>query len=400
MKKIPWRILLVVMSGLLLLMLAGCTTLDASAAFNALQTLSNGTSTSEPEATPTHIPTLGVVTFKGTVDSLSSDSLVVEGMTFRIDAQTILPAGLQAGEAVLVKAVLLPDGSRYALEVTRLEKTPDESEFKFYGVVESISETTWVVSGETIQITPQTQIEAGIVVGSLVEVEGVVSEGNLVAHKIALEDEKEEKPSPQPSPSVPEANEVEWFGVLNQMTEGAWMIGDQTVQVTPQTEIKGNPQPGDLVKVHAVQTDSGYVAHEIEKIRSFPTAGAPQARNFKFYGTVESINGSTWVISGVTVNVDTNTKFKGNPVVGSQVEVKALAQTDGTYLATQIKVKESGSGRLDFRATPGSDDDHESDSSLSTPQPRESHDNDRSHGNSEGKDRGGKSNDDDHEDDD
>ncbi len=398
MKKIPWRMLLVMVSGLLLLMLAGCTTLDASAAFSALQTLSNSTSTAEPGATPTQIPTLGVVTFKGMVDSLGSDSLVVEGMTFRIDAQTILPVGLQAGDAVVVKAVLLPDGSRYALEVTRLEKTPDESEFKFYGVVESISETTWVISGETVQVTPQTQIKAGIVVGSLVEVEGVVSEGNLVAYKISLEDD-EVQPSPQPTPGESEENnEVEWFGVLNQMTEGAWVVGDQTVQVTPQTEIKGNPQLGDLVKVHAVQTESGYAAREIEKIRSFPTAGAPQARNFKFYGTVESINGSTWVVSGITVTVDTNTKLKGNPVVGSQVEVKALAQTDGTYLATQIKVKENGSGRLDFRATPGSDD-HESDSSLSTPQPKESHD-DRSHGNSEGKDGGGKRDDDDHEDND
>ncbi|MDT8898674.1 DUF5666 domain-containing protein [Thermanaerothrix sp. 4228-RoL] len=396
MKKISWRMLLVMVSGLLLLMLAGCTTLDASAAFSALQTLSNSTSAAEPGATPTQIPTLGVVSFKGTVDSLSSDSLVVEGLTFRIDEQTALPEGLQTGDAVVVKAVLLPDDSRYALEVTRLEKTPDESEFKFYGVVESISGTTWVVSGETIQVTLETQIEAGIEVGSLVEVEGVVSEGNLIAYKISLEDD-EVQPSPQPTPGESEENnEVEWFGVLNQMTEGAWIIGDQTVQVTPETELKGNPRLGDLVKVHAVQTDGGYVAHEIEKIRSFPTAGAPQARNFKFYGTVESINGSTWVVSGVTVTVDTNTKLQGNPSVGSQVEVKALVQADGTYLATQIKVKESGSGRLDFRATPGSEDDHESDSLLSTPQPKESHD-DRSYGNSEGKDHGGKSDDDDHE---
>src|SRR5690606_35783340 len=157
-------------------------------------------------------PTLGVVSFKGTVDSLSSDSLVVEGLTFRIDGQTALPEGLQTGDAVVVKAVLLPDDSRYALEVTRLEKTPDESEFKFYGVVESISETTWVVSGETIQVTSETQSEAGIEVGSLVEVEGVVSEGNLIAHKISLEDD-EVQPSPQPTPGESEENnEVEWFG--------------------------------------------------------------------------------------------------------------------------------------------------------------------------------------------
>ncbi|MCX8025933.1 MAG: DUF5666 domain-containing protein, partial [Thermanaerothrix sp.] len=209
----------------------------------------------------------------------------------------------------------------------------------------------------------------------------------------------EKQPSPQPTPGVNDTSEVEWFGVLNQMAEGEWVIGAHTVQVTPQTEIKGNPQLGDLVKVHAVQTDSGYVAREIEKIRSFPTSGAPQARNFKFYGTVENINGSTWVISGVTVTVNANTKLKGNPVVGSQVEVKALAQTDGTYLATQIKVKENGSGRLDFRATPGSDDDHESDSSLSTPQPKDSHD-DHSRGGFEDKGRGGKGGDDDHQDDD
>ncbi|WP_299030372.1 DUF5666 domain-containing protein [uncultured Thermanaerothrix sp.] len=375
MKTIPWRRFSVLVSGWLLLVLAGCTTLDANAAFGALQALSRPTPSLESEVTPTHVPTLGVVTFKGTVDSLSSDSLVVDGLTFRIDAQSLLPQGLQTGEAVAVKAVLLPDGSRYAVEVTRLDKMPDESEFKFYGIVESISETTWVISGEIVQVTAQTQIEVGIAVGSLVEVEGVVSAGNLVAYKISREGD-ERQPSPQPTPAVSEEDEVEWFGVVVQIADGVWVIGEQTVQVTAQTEFKGNPQVGDLVKVHAMPSQSGYVAREIEKIRSFPTAEtAPQARNFKFYGTVESIDGTTWVISGVTVNVDAYTTLKGNPGVGSQVEVKALVQSDGTYLATQIRVKESGSGRLDFRATPGRDDDYESSS------PSGAHSRGRSEGN-------------------
>jgi len=371
MKSQPWRWLMMGVGVLLVLALGGCATLDASADFDLLNGLNGATATAEPGATPIRLPTLGVVLFKGTLESLNGDALVVSGVTFRVDAQTLIPPDLQVGESVAVKAVLLPDGTRYALEVARLDKAASESEFKFYGVVESISDSTWFISGESVQVDAETQIEPGIQVGSLVEVEGIVREGTLVARKIHLEDERAQ-PTPGPKRSTPDGEE-EWFGVVSQIEGEMWTIGGRTVQVTAQTERQGNPGMGDLVKVHAsAQADGTYLAREIEKIRTLPTAGAPQARNFEFYGTVQSMDGSTWVISGVSVSVDANTRIMGNPVVGSQVEVKALVQADGTYLAVAIKVKEGGSGRLDFRSTPKSEDGQDDDANptlLSTPRP-------------------------------
>jgi len=370
---------------MVLLALSGCSTADVNAAFQALNDA--GPSVSTPGATPTALPTLGLFTFKGTVEGVSSDSLIVNSITFRVDAQTGIPEGLQPGDYVAVQAVLLPDGTYYALEVKRLERS-GEQEFKFYGLVESIGASEWQISGQSVQITAQTNITPGIQVGDLVEVEGQVVEGVLVAAKISLED----KPHPKSTPEAGDVEEVEWFGAVMNINGDVWTVGDQTVQVTSQTELKGNPNVGDLVKVHAFQrADGSFVAKEIEKIRTLPADSAsPNATSFKFYGTVESINGQTWVISGTSVQVDGSTQLKGNPVVGSNVEVKALVQSDGTYLAREIKVKDSGNGRLDFRATPKPEDDHED--QISTPKADDSHQGEgiSNPGNSKGSDDGEK----------
>ncbi len=64
-----------------------------------------------------------------------------------------------------------------------------ESELKFTGSVEVISETLWIIDGETITIVPETKIEAGIEVGDLVEVEVWLADGSSpTAQEIRLVD--------------------------------------------------------------------------------------------------------------------------------------------------------------------------------------------------------------------
>ncbi len=61
------------------------------------------------------------------------------------------------------------------------------SEFEFTGTVESIQDEVWVVSMQEVRVNIHTELEAGIVVGDLVEVEGFIStDGFLVAREIEL----------------------------------------------------------------------------------------------------------------------------------------------------------------------------------------------------------------------
>lgn len=63
-----------------------------------------------------------------------------------------------------------------------------------------------------------------------------------------------------------EAGQLEFSGTLKAMNSESWMIGDRTVLVNPQTEIKGTFAIGDQVKVEAfVNTDGSLTAREIQQ---------------------------------------------------------------------------------------------------------------------------------------
>jgi len=69
----------------------------------------------------------------------------------------------------------------------------------------------------------------------------------------------------------------------------------------------------------------------------------------EFHGIVESLPSASdlvgdWVVSGVTVHVTTRTTIEeehGPVAVGAAVEVKGLAEADGSVTATKIETKES-----------------------------------------------------------
>ncbi len=78
----------------------------------------------------------------------------------------------------------------------------------------------------------------------------------------------------------------------------------------------------------------------------------------EFYGTVESINGNTWMIGGRKVVTVATTEIKNNPQVGSYVKVHATPQADGSYLAREIEIDDDNrqgddnrSGEIEFYGT-------------------------------------------------
>ena len=86
----------------------------------------------------------------------------------------------------------VPLGSQATLQnaILASEQAVQHSEVKIKGIVDSIADDAWVVDGLTIQITTDTFIEPGIVVGDFVEVKAFASlDGNLVALEIELEDD-------------------------------------------------------------------------------------------------------------------------------------------------------------------------------------------------------------------
>jgi hypothetical protein len=61
------------------------------------------------------------------------------------------------------------------------------SDFEFSGTVEAIQDGIWMISGQEVQVTTDSDLGAGIVVGDLVKVEGFISvEGVLIVREIKL----------------------------------------------------------------------------------------------------------------------------------------------------------------------------------------------------------------------
>lgn len=247
---------------------------------------------------------LGQVLYKGEVSEVSSERVRIDDLEFLVDDQTNLPAGLAVGSLVEVRAIALPDRTRYAVEVRLSDNNHTEESgsrvlgqggFEYYGVVQSVEPGMWQVSDQPVQIDPDAKIEQGIAVGDIVKVKGMIVAGVLVGHEIEREDDKDfaddlpsaiGTPSPgstatakvtliaatsaatRPAPSVfPLDDETEIFGVIEAINGSTWVINGQTITVGPGTEIKGTLlQVGDQVKVHFIALSDGTLrAHEIEK---------------------------------------------------------------------------------------------------------------------------------------
>ena len=328
-------------------------------------------------------PKLGVIELKGTVDSIQADSYTVSGLTFRFDTLTIISGAPAVGDSVEVKALLLPDLTRYALKIELQDEVVSVPSFEFHGLVEAMAASMWTVSGEQVQVTVDTLIDADIAAGALVEVKGKVVGGLMVADSIELKE------------SMPGAvgTEVEIFGTIESITGTVYVVGGKTVNTDASTEITGVLAVGSFVKIHAaLNADGTFQAREIELVTEpAPDTGDDDDQGedqddqgedqddqdedmdeeeVKLTGVLESMTAGLWVVDGVSFMVDSSTKIEGDIQVGDIIKIEGQVQSDGTtVLAHEIELKDDasiGSGddsedSDDNSGSSGSDDDEQDD---------------------------------------
>jgi len=101
-----------------------------------------------------------------------------------------------------------------------------------------------------------------------------------------------------------------------------------------------------------------------------------QAQEVVFTGTVDSMGGDAWTISGQVVTVDSTTVVDANIVVGNNVKVEARVGQDGSVIAVSIEV----AGADDANAN--SNDDNQNDSNANDNAASNSNDNQDDNSNS------------------
>lgn len=117
------------------------------------------------------------------------------------------------------------------------------------------------------------------------------------------------------------------------LTGDTWGISGRSFLTNSTTQIIGNPQIGDWVRVEArVLPDGTRFADRIELLRRAPENG------FEITGEVESQEAQVWAIGGQPVSVDGNTAVQVGIAPGDVVVASGVVLGDGTLLAETIRL--------------------------------------------------------------
>ncbi len=295
---------------------------------------------------------------KGRIQEKDSASIVVQGVRFYVDANTIIKRkhqmlsfdDLAVGQFVEVKAYWMMD--HWVARKIKLEDDFDEIEVK--GRIEAIGGDSLIVKNFVFFVDANTVIKgdndtplnfSDLNVGDFVEVKAYRdSTGRLVASEIERDNGNDDHDM---------AGRMEVEGRITHLTDSAMVVNDIYIQITPNTQFythddmpfsRDSLQVGMYVEVKVQLNNHGvWVAIKVEvKTRE------RMDRYVEVEGTVSEIGTDYFVVNGITFLVDANTRFYGHghtPLtfsdlqVNDWVEVKAQEQTDGTLLAIRVKIE-------------------------------------------------------------
>jgi len=251
--------------------------------------------------------------FTGTVGATGTVTWTVAGQEIAVDDATEIDEGIEAGDLVRVTGRIDDSGALLA-ESIHLVAEPTLS-FVLVGTVEEISETYWTVSGISVTVDAETVIDDGLGIGDVVRVRGrVMADGTWLARSIRR--------------LLSEEHKFEFVGLVESIAP--WVVSGIPLETRPWTEIEGEIEVGDRVKVKGrILPDGAWLAEEIELL------DAAKGLSFAFVGTVESIE--PWVVSGISLTVNAQTEVVGEIRVGDQVKVEGRILPSGEWLATEIK---------------------------------------------------------------
>lgn len=248
----------------------------------------------------------------GTLEETADTALVAANAAIQTDAQTRITGVINTGDEVTVEGVILPDQTWLA---TSVNGGAGSQPFEFSGVVDSIEEDNCTISGITVLIDENTQIETASTVGEVVSVQGWIQDnGDRLAASIR--------------PAVESEPTFDYTGIVKDTDP--WMVDDVSFETRSWTAISLEIETGDRVRVRGpILTDGTWVAASIVKIEETPEDVA-----LVFVGTLNSFD--PWVVSGIPLAVDDNTWIGKNVMVGSTVEVQAVRLDDGSWYAKSI----------------------------------------------------------------
>ena len=303
----------------------------------------------EPEESPTPPEEpANVAVVRGVFQGINPDNanLILASTEVAIDLYTVMTVGVSVGDAVLIEAVLRPDGSLLARRVEHDEgvgQTPARTVLRgaFQGRHSDTGE--WEISGAKVTVDARTYTDPLPSDGQRVKVSAILrDDGTLYAREI------ENLPE---TVDLEGEHSVSLEGIFREITsEGAWNVGGLPFQVDANTVLSGRPSVGRRVAVAATAKNVGLLATEVS---AAPTEQGGPVRSVSIRGTVDRVDeGESLVVDGIHVALSDLTKTIGDIGVGSNVRVKAELQLNGEVLAREVAQSAAYDETGETRANP------------------------------------------------
>jgi len=252
--------------------------------------------------------------FVGTVDAIGDATWVISGRAVGLTAETVVAAGIEVGDVVKVEGRLASDGTLQAASISPADEAG--LAFSFVGVIESIAEDEWIISGKAVSVGPESEVEEGLAAGEVVAVSGqILEDGTWAADSIARVEAAEAR--------------FEFSGVVESMDP--WLVSGVSLETADWTEVDAGLQEGDRVKVEGrILEDGTWLAEEIKLL------DPDKPLKFEFVGRVSSLD--PWVVAGIDLAVDEETEIEADIAVGDTVKAEGRILEDGSWLAGEIKL--------------------------------------------------------------
>jgi len=252
----------------------------------------------------------GTVTFIG-------EPWVVAGQALTTNDGTVITGNPQVGDEVNFEGRLLADNSRLVDLIVLQQRSPS-NRFSLTGNVEIVADIFWTINGQEIAVTDITTIDPNIVVGDLVEVNGLImNDGTLQGETIRRLEETPGRP-------------FVFLGVVQRIESGTWVVSDIEFVTTENTTISNDLVVGDMVRVTGWIIRNG----EWQTNRIEETFG--ETSEFEFTGRLENIN--PWRVAGVSFETRNWTVIDAGLRVGNQVRVTGQVMSDGAWVASEIRL--------------------------------------------------------------
>ena len=241
--------------------------------------------------------------YSGTLEALNDSQLTVSGLTF--DVSDVTPDDDEVWEpGLLVEVSFTASGGLLsATYVDVVEEDENGAGGYLVGTLEAVSAESVTVGGLTFGVASDGFDEDVIYeVGLTVEIEFGFSEGLFTASSVWVWDAPEEDDASEDEESF--VSEI--YGVVEALDDTTIVVSGTSFDITT-AEISGLVEVGAWVELGFITAEDGtaeavYVAGEDDDIDT-PDEDEDEQPYLTLTGILESYEGSTMVVSGVTIDV-------------------------------------------------------------------------------------------------